>query len=261
LGGTRLLSNVLASIRCFVDGSLWIGYRYGGVSTWHNGVLRHSSDAAGLPHEVVRNISRDRSGRTWVLTSTHLLYQDGDHWRDAGKAWGLNDRARSTAEDAAGALLVFDQHATWRLDEVARRFVPAAIPATRVGTMNDNAGGLWSVMDNGSLQRVPATVAGVKGTRHPEYLPHAEGPMFDADGNLWDVESGISRRTPAQRAGLDALTFPGPESLDSERYLTGPPMTLLNDREGNIWVGMRLGVDRFRHNRFCVRNCLPMPQI
>jgi signal transduction histidine kinase/ligand-binding sensor domain-containing protein len=254
LGGKPLLSTVLAGIRCFADGSLWVGYRYGGVSAYRDGALRQFSDADGLPHSVVRQIARDRGGATWVLTANDLLRFDGARWRKVGADWGLPARLRTLEQDASGALLAFDAASAYRLDEGARRFVPTAIPTSPVGTIIDERGQLWSDADRpdgkgAQLTRVGAGQGGVAPATARENLPHAGGPLFDRDGNLWTAEEGLAVMRPADISGRDVLLPPGGEMVLPPLSMSARPMTILEDREGNIWTGTRLGVDRFRHNR------------
>ncbi len=249
LGGEPLRSNVPSTLRTFPDGSLWIGYRYGGVGAWNGAALRHYGAAEGLPAGGIRVIERDRDGRTWALTTKGLAYLDGARWRPAGPALGLPALPTDIWRAPDGTLLASDDTAVHRFDLATQRFAPTGIAASNYGLLAGPDGQAWSDASRG-LRRIPAALAPfMRGSAGP-VLPSARAHLFDRDGNLWAAAATLTRTAPAMLAGRDDVAFADGERMTRiERLSSGTVKTILEDREGNIWLGTRRGVDRLRHDR------------
>ncbi len=67
--------------------------------------------------------------------------------------------------------------------------------------------------------------------------------MFDRDGTLWcanSITNGLFRIRTLTASRAEAESFaPG------DGTTVGIPIALLEDREGDIWVGSTTGLDRF----------------
>lgn len=253
LGGTALQSNVLSALRAHADGALWIGYRFGGADVWHGGVLRHYGTADGLPAGGVRGFERDRAGRDWVLTTKGLLRLDGGRWVRAED--GLPGPAQDLWRAPDGALLAAGDGAVFRLDDATQRFVATGIAATGYGLLLSPDGQLWNDA-NDRIRRVPAALAAYPAGRPHAGLPTAFSHIFDRDGNLWAaLAGGVARTTPAGLADKETVMVADGERLARPDSLSSTTVkTILEDGEGNIWLGTRRGVDRLRHNRL-----MPLP--
>lgn len=103
LGGTPLASNVIATVRAFPDGALWIGYRFAGLAVYRDGRLRHYGAADGYEPGTVYSIVADERGRTWAATSTGLYLLDGARWRKVGADWACPARPKASGATRTGA--------------------------------------------------------------------------------------------------------------------------------------------------------------
>lgn len=96
-----------------------------------------------------------------------------------------------------------------------------------------------------------------KGERGPETEVRVEASwvLFDRNGSLWVASFGEGLRRvadPAKIKGLHVARFgPEAEQFTVKEGLSGNYVVcMLEDREGNIWVGTLKGLDRFRESSF-----------
>lgn len=249
LGGQPLLSNVIATVRAFPDGALWIGYRYAGMSVFRAGRLRHYSEADGYEPGTVYSIVADERGRTWAATSTGLFMLDGARWRRIGADWGLAGNSEGLRRDPNGRLWVNTENELYVREPGVDRFVSTGLTGQHFNVMADRSGNLWLwYLDR--VTRLPERLARPPRPRDWWMTSYSFDAIFDRDGNLWLAGNGLHRLGPDALARTDVWhprTDPGehvPASL-----VSGDAMTMFEDREGNIWLGTRRGVDRYRRDR------------
>jgi signal transduction histidine kinase/ligand-binding sensor domain-containing protein len=250
LGGQPLLSNVIATVRAFPDGALWIGYRYAGISVYRDGRLRHYSEADGYEPGTVYSIVADERGRTWAATSKGLFMLDGARWRKIGADWGLTGISEGLRRDPAGRLWVNTENTLFYRDPGADRFVATGLAGQHFNILPDRDGRLWLwYLDR--VTRLPERLAAPPRPRDWWTTSYSFDAVFDRDGNLWHAGcEGLCRLGPQALARIDTWhqrTDPGERAPANS--VSGAPMTLFEDREGNLWLGTRRGVDRFRRNR------------
>ena len=250
LGGQPLLSNVIATVRAFPDGSLWIGYRFAGLSVYRDGKLRHYSEADGFGSGTVYSVVPDERGRVWAATGNGLMMLDGGRWRRIGAEWGLAGTSEGLRRDADGRLWVNTENALFYRDPGADRFVSSGLTGQHFNVMPDRDGHLWLwYLDR--VTRLPERLARPPRPRDWWSTSYSFDAIFDRDGNLW--HAGCESLC---RLGPDALARAGtwyqrrdPSERMPSNHLSGAPMTMFEDREGNIWLGTRRGVERFRRDR------------
>ncbi|KGF80465.1 hypothetical protein IA69_17905 [Massilia sp. JS1662] len=249
LGGQPLLSNAVATVRAFPDGALWIGYRFAGISVYRDGHLRHYTEADGIDPDGVGSIVADERGRTWVSTNKGIFVLDGARWLRIGADRGLPGTPEGLRRDPSGRLWVHTETALYYRDPGSDRFTPADIRGQRFDVMADPAGHLWLwYMDR--VERMPKRVMPPPRARDWWMTSYSLDAIFDRDGNLWYAGcDDLCRVGPGALAKLDTWHLADPSDRPPAGVMTGKPISVLEDREGNIWVGTQRGVDRFRHNR------------
>jgi len=249
LGGQPLLSNVIATVRAFPDGALWIGYRFNGLSVYRDGRLRHYGEADGYEPGGVYSVVADERGRTWAATSKGLFMLDGDRWHRIGAGWGLTGTSEGIRRDPSGRLWVNTENALYVRDPGVDRFVSTGLAGQHFNVMADRDGHMWLwYLDK--VARLPERLALPPRPRDWWMTSYSFDALFDRDGNLWHAGAGLYRMRPDALARTDVWrpdTDPGERSPAS--LISGDAMTMFEDREGNLWVGTRRGVDRFRHDR------------
>jgi len=250
LGGVPLLSNVIATVRAFPDGSLWIGYRFNGLSVYRGGRLRHYAEADGLEPSIVYSVVADERGRTWAATGKGLFMLEGARWRKIGADWGLAGTSEGVRRDPSGRLWVNTENALYYRDPGVDRFVATGLAGQHFNVIADRDGRLWLwYLDR--MTRLPERLATPPRPRDWWMTSYSFDAIFDRDGNLWHAGcDGLCRLGPAALARVDTWRQRiDPRERAPSGLVTGAPMVMFEDREGNIWLGTRGGVERFRRNR------------
>jgi len=251
----------IAGLHADANGKLWIIYVAGRLSVLHpDGRLEDIPDAAE-PIRGIDVVAIDSDGSVWAAAPTGLHRYDGKAWHKAPIEGRPDaDGFDSMLLDGDGQLWAADDRNVWRLDRASGRFDRVAASGGKLTLSPD--GRLWLVQ-RGQLRLLsPATGSAVQPRPRPAWFNQSEsrsGGQFDADGTLWtpDGARGVRLRygAAAARAGFDM-------GKDADAHiaaasLTGDdPRTLLEDREGNVWVATQHGLDRFRAQRV-LRSSLP----
>ncbi|MCP3962854.1 MAG: hypothetical protein GY719_33870 [bacterium] len=217
-------------------GTLWIGTRGGGLTTYRD----RSFAATDAPAKVILNITGDRSGNLWLGTPQGLLRFDGRQWALFDRDSGLpEDAVRAVLEDSAGNLWVGTRGSgLGRLRE--GRYVPAigsADPTIRdlfhglgvICLLDDGRGGLWiGTRGRGLLHLRDGTV---------EALTTADGLGADTVVDLW-LDRHDHLWIATYGGGLNRFDGGEVVALTSDHHLTSDIiLALWEDLEGSLWVG------------------------
>jgi signal transduction histidine kinase/ligand-binding sensor domain-containing protein len=258
--GEQILGSAVWSLCTSRDGSLWIGFSSGGISQLRNGHLKNYSRADGVPEGGILSIVEDGNGSIWAGGQYGLTRLDSGSWRQVGAESGYPaPGAQVLFVDRRGTVWVATDGLDFGLskDPVRRNTILSLAPnakgfvATResVGQVWMMAeapdGDVWIADTSGHTVRPimsrRRSEAGIKVGAEPLCV------LFDRDRSLWigPDQRGLRRvvdvRQP-ERAALDQLW--AREGLSSDRVYSA-----LEDREGNLWFGTAVGLDRFRENK------------
>lgn len=254
------------------DGSLWVGTYGGGLYRYDGSRFEVFGPGDGLGSALIRTLYRDRGGRLWVGTHEGgVSFRDRGRFRTLRSADGLsNDTVRVVYEDREGRLWIGTNAAglnLWTGDRLLSYAVkPGPLapygPADALSSDNvlalweDAQGTLWIGTDGGGLWRLregriepPAAreAFGVNGVR--QLLEDSGGRLWiGTDGGGLDLRVRHGARSaahPERGWRLEALT--SRDGLPSDIVLS-----LLEDRERNLWVGTRDGLLRLKRRKFRV---------
>ena len=276
--GARLPQEI-RSLFAAPDGRLWIGYRKGGVGVLEAGKLINYNSIDGFPEGNVKGFARDQQGRIWAASSGGLASFDGRRWHAVGSESGFpGSRASAVLVDHLGALWVAGEQRIAVLPPHASRFELADEPYNgQVYQLAESPDGtVWMAETTRAVRplerpgesipykgltkdecqsRYPDTWQTEPACRRPDDLEvrvGSVGILFDQNGGFWitTVEDGLRRapyplQLPKEPIGEFSNTL---EQFTSKEGLSSDFATLiLEDREGNIWVATRDGLDQF-HN-------------
>jgi signal transduction histidine kinase/ligand-binding sensor domain-containing protein len=221
------------------DGSLWIAFGGdGGVARFHDGKLKTYGYADGLLRGTVTALLEDSEGTIWAAgVGGAARFRDGQ-WQRLGDAEGLPERAVvAIYEDRGGSMWLATSSGVFRRAAREHRFRLSS-PGLRVQAFSqDSTGSVWAVgdallttLDGAGPLRTAGVTAPVGGWRL----------LHDTNGGLWIATSGQGLVYISDQSGRTVV-----ERHHGESALTSDVVrSLLQDREGNIWVGTQSGLDR-----------------
>ncbi len=223
-------------------GALWVGSFGGGLARFHKGGWTGYSAREGLLDDKVWTLEASRRGGVWIGTEAGLARYHESRWTSYTTADGLvRGQVWTLHEDRAGDLWIGTPSGLNRLHEgrlqtytVADGLADEAIAA--IGA--DSEGRVWVGTEYGNLSRFDGESFVSFGLEHG--LPEAslETVISDRDGNLWLGTDGTGVFRVGQRAGppeIELTRLPLTRAQDETWNVVVE--AVLEDREGNIWVG------------------------
>jgi signal transduction histidine kinase/ligand-binding sensor domain-containing protein len=236
------------------DGGLWVGFWYGGVSFLKDGKVTNYGEQNGLPSRPILAFARDRQGMIWAAAGTDgLTMLEGSQWKKIGTDWNFTGTATTVFMDHTGTLWVGTPDSVVFLSEGAQKFQTAADHLKYVAKFAETPSGtLWMAETGRSVRPVPlAPKDSIR--QDPEIIIGSQAITLDDQGSLWITSLGDGiRRVPDPAHLADSRmekSDPTLEAFTQEKGLTGNFVySILHDREGNIWIGTSVGLDRFRQS-------------
>jgi ligand-binding sensor domain-containing protein len=211
------------------DGSLWVGYAFGGIAHLQDGRLR-GANLGKKPRGRVTDIAAAPDGSVWVSAwsgfGSQLRHLVNGRW-DVIDVDGPLQRMYLSRD---GAVWIASYPNIHRLAPGSRTLtvVPGPVnlgPAFR----EDRKGTLWFYSSDGLLRLTPKGSSPAR-VKFGPMIGGSEGNrdlLFDADDLLWLSGDG---------AGLE--TVPGNDlRMDNAHTYPIRVSTLMRDREGIIWAG------------------------
>jgi len=246
----------LPSVRIFRllatrDGALWIST---GGGAWCRFFKGHLFKPEKIPPAYQMVEAPD--GTLVTGTKKGLWRLKDGIWKDVNKEWNFpGSLAKEVYFDKLGTLWVVTEDRVVYRPAGQSQFVEAEQLPGSSETFNlaeAPDGTMWISEFSRSAHSVPR-----KGERGPttEVRVGACWVLFDRNGNLWIASGGDGLRRvadPGKIKGRQVAQF----GLEAERFtvkegLSGNyALSMLEDREGNIWVGTLKGLDRFRESSF-----------
>ena len=246
----------ITALLALPSGELWIGYYAGGVSELKNGVLTSYGRLEGVPSGWITSFARESDGTLWVAAGEGLGRFSAGHWETVSSDWNFRGHgAHWVLLDQQATLWVAGGETVAFLPRGAHKFEDTGIRSKYKSTLALGPDGtVWlageSISPRPLLQHQPLLTR----DEAPGRLDPVKRLLVDRDGSIWATDSlhgGIYRATQRNR-DTDATT-PRPMNevfTEAEGLTSDLAVPLLEDQEGNVWVGTNLGLNRFRATRF-----------
>jgi signal transduction histidine kinase/ligand-binding sensor domain-containing protein len=233
------------------NGDLWIGLN-AAVVRLRAGQQTTYSVREGVPNGKVASFAEDAEGAIWVATNAGLARLEGDRWTDIGKNWNFPGKlAMGMCLDRRGTFWVATESTIVFLPHGTREFQPTGVVSGEVWQIVEAQNGkLWLAETTRSVRPMPQRDS-LRPSDKTEIVAGSIGILFDREGSLWISTIGAGVRRVPHPEELESRKYEDPnqmvESFSSKNGLTDDLVTaILEDREGNIWVGTNNGLDCFR---------------
>lgn len=241
----------VGSLLALENGDLWVGFVGGVVSRIRDGHRTDYFDVDGDPIGRVLSLAHEQDGTVWVACGSGLIRFDGTRWNRVAESWNFPGKT-------AAAIYVDHQETLWVATEDTIVYLPHGARSFRktgihIGLVDQIAeapdGKLWMAEVTRSVRPIPVE-GSARSSDRTEIRVGAHSILFDRTGALWigTVGDGLRRVPHAE----NFKGTPGRFSHDIESFATKDGLSddfirsILQDREGNIWVGTTNGLDRFR---------------
>jgi signal transduction histidine kinase/ligand-binding sensor domain-containing protein len=250
--GVTLPSHNINSLMATPDGGMWISFNPSGLAFLKDKTLKVFVGAEAPDVEVV-TFAQDFDGRLWGGTRKGLLLFDGTRWTDVKKDLNFPITGLWTMfVDRDGTLWVAADKTVLFLKRGSKAFEKTGLRVNGVPEIAQSQDGrLWMTEWLGFIRPAYGT-SGQPILEQPQINIEATRFVFDRDGSLWMTEAanGLGRlRFPEQLANSKVPGDPKRESFKATNGLTDNAVGhVLEDREGNIWVGSNKGLDRFSYS-------------
>ncbi|MYM67143.1 hypothetical protein GTP45_09905 [Pseudoduganella sp. FT55W] len=251
-GSEQPLRRRPASIRAMPNGDLLISYFLGGgLSLLHPDGTLEDLAKPGTGIEAFNALTYDDAGNIWLAAPSGMHHYSGGKWRLLGKEHGLpNGAVDDIRFDRQGNLWLLNTDSVFVYDRAADKFNPVLDVSGFTGLLPALDGRMW-VISHESARLLPVPPA--TGQRPVIPMPGAypnQPAMFDRDGNLWNSKCpiGLCLTANAAKRTSDRIDFSAASSrLNQPWQMSSLSVNLiLEDREGNIWVATKAGLERFR---------------
>ena len=243
-GGQSLQSSNITALTIGQDGAAWMGFYAGGIARLLRDEVKRSGVEDGLPEGMVYRIVDDQRGSLWAAIDGGLARHRGGRWQTMTASegypwkhadWLLLDRD-GTLWISTGDTIVYRN----RGDE---RFVRTGVRSGLNAVIAEAPDGAIWVSDRDGTRVIRPARNGVRHAAIPDL--HAKRLLFHRDGALWgtDARNGGAFRINLQSGdGVARVDRFGP----AQGLTAHVAVPVLEDREGSVWIGTNLGLDRFR---------------
>ena len=241
------------------DGSLWVGQNgRTSLARVHDGRVTIFGESEGLADGQITSLYQDSSGTIWAGSVAGLFRFDGRRWTRAVLPESGRDSVAAIREDADGGLWAIGPMAVFRRPtrdapfEVVERIAVASNVWQSLS--QDRDGRMWMTDFEHGVRLVGDHVQQPllrKGrTWGVQILNDSQGNMWVATRGqgLWRIPNGSASHVPTVITSRDGLVNDAVQAV-------------LEDRDGNIWVGGPAGLQRLSPHRVTPRRDLGVVRV
>ena len=243
----RLSSMIVYQLFAPNTGGLWIGFTFGGAALLKDGHMTVYTEQDGLPPGTVTDFDQASDGTLWATTTGGLAHLGASGWRHLATDSQCGQIYTKVIVDSKGIV--------WLACQGKVFFLPKGSQVLQL--LNEHVDGVSSIAESPSGDVWLSDESGIRSIRKYENpgghtVKQARGSLVDRDGTVWlmNFPGGLRRFVPPQGPATQALTrwqditmtdlFTAKDGMTSDAQVG-----MLQDREGNVWVGTVRGLDRF----------------
>ena len=253
-GGPHLPADMPLSLLVDADGALWLGFRFGGVYRVRDG--RVTAYTEGLPARSVGQLALGPRGELWAGTTAGLYRLQGQRWQPVVAANGaaLPSLEGGMVVDSQGSLWLLSRERLYRGAAGGGPLVLQQEGRSSTGLLLDAQGRAWW-SDKDRLWLLDGSGRSMHQGRPaswPVALERAQIVGMDRQGHAWAAgPQGLLRmRSEDLLRHLDDPQHPVPAErlpLNAEEVSVG--VSLLDDREGNVWLSTYHRLEKLQARR------------
>jgi signal transduction histidine kinase/ligand-binding sensor domain-containing protein len=256
VGGVPLLGQFITALEAPQSGGLWIGYQYGGASFLDGrGLKNYPPENGGLSKGTLEAFAIDPEGVVWAGSTRGLARLEGQRWTDVSQTVGLPaPNATNLVVDKSGDLWIESGDKLVILRRGSSRIHAYDLPAYQ-GLVRDPDGRVWNMVSNPNcLYLLDPTRDDAPPCRR---IPRAYTDfwLIDRSGNLW-ASDAANRLSVIPTPSLESAHAPPADENKSKfepQFVSlhdgAAPVSVLQDREGNVWFGTTGGLQQLRMPR------------
>ena len=236
----------VCSLAADLEGGLWVAMCNATIIHLKaDGKTARFGRKEGVTGSTIEQIYSLPDGSVWARGSARLQRLEGDRWIDFGKSHGIGpDGVFSALFDREGNIWVGRDKRLSVLRKGMPQLEDVPNPAHYVSSMvQSRSGEIW--ISDAWRSVHPLSDSSPAGVLH---LQGKAEMLVDTDDNLWIAQDdeGLSRiRHISDSKDSWIIEQSGKNDLSAPQT-----RALLQDREGNIWLGTERGLDRFRETPF-----------
>ncbi|GGP24396.1 sensor histidine kinase [Silvimonas amylolytica] len=239
--GRPLQSSAIRSLTVIGD-SLWVGYLFGGASRFSPHGSQDYTSKDGMPYGTVADIEQGPDGAIYAAAGYGLARLDGRRWTHIWPEDKEPRRALAIASDSHNRLWVETDYGLVVREAGSAHF---SAPMSGLAGMAVSPGGtLWATdQKTGRAVRYDDTQGRFVSFDRADNPGNVLGVWFHRDGRiiLQDHDGlGVYDQTLTRREPLTVKT----QGANLQRM-----MRVFEDREANLWLGTRSGIERIRANK------------
>jgi signal transduction histidine kinase/ligand-binding sensor domain-containing protein len=230
-----LPSSDVESLAADQQGGLWIGFRLGGISylSLDGNVTNYNRRNRRGPGEVQKLMCRS-DGSVWALGDGKLIVLKNGQWQNFGIEHELpNIELYTFYFDRSGALWTAARQRVFILKNSETKFAVYPMKSFAVVDFAETPEGqLWVSDAWHSVHSVgPGMTGGAIVTKGLARI------AIEPSGTIWMAQD---------YRGISHVSTHKPEEVAKESAVSEQTEAILRDRDGNIWAGSSLGLDRFQ---------------
>lgn len=261
LGDARLPVGAVTALLSARDSALWVGVSgRTPLGRIKDGRLSLYGEREGFGGSYVLSLLEDESGTMWAGTFQGLFRRDGNRWHRVNRDQGLGDGSvLALYEDREKRIWAATQNAVYRKPAGHDQF--EQVDVIRISSnvwqsfSEDASGRVW-ISDFSEGFRVPGP-AGPRAAHQPR-RGWGVDLLHDHRGNFWVGTQGQGLWRIRDGHGDT------PSSLDvinvEDGLASNAVQSLIEDREGNIWLGTLAGLQRLTPHRVTPIKHLAIPR-
>jgi signal transduction histidine kinase/ligand-binding sensor domain-containing protein len=239
------------------NGDLWIAYTVGGLSVLRrDGSFEEVDTPSHSAIGPIGGLAIDADGSVWATANPGVFHYLHHAWTpvDVGPSWP-SDGNVSMLLDQYQRLWAANRNGVYLLNRHSGKFEQRPSNGAGGSLIQSPDGRLWAA--EGGQTRLVDTPAVAKTLPRPPFYAQATSHwagQFDRDGNLWALNCPVGVCLVAgaghsDRPVLDASQLATGRLYQPWQLSARSLNTVLEDREGDIWIASQAGLDRFRENK------------